>query len=379
MNLLLKKLPDKLIFKLAIWQVYCFTLLRDINFVSLGKLTHRITMKLILTTLALSATLLTNLIANDTFVPSDNKRLAVEYTIDANIDKDFFEFTGKPLEEKGFWLSNPHHNVNVVYEQQVGATSLEQLSFSSLVNDKVTRPLMNIDPRIGGFNPFNLVIYRKKSDHKSVITHITPEAALDVLQITNKEVREKYIAMYKPLSAAIEKRYPQAVKSYTEVKGFSEKTMMNFEIPFEEPEDIDDFFDEFQEEFESAFETKGYIIAGFYNMKYSLNSEADVMPDYTAYVVWSLCHVPFSYTIFDGEKPLPRAAIFAPCSMYAYIKEGENKIVIGMPTLGAWTAALGITDKEKIAKISQLDTEIPAIIHSLGGIDTDNANPLLRK
>ena len=65
--------------------------------------------------------------------------------------------------------------------------------------------------------------------------------------------------------------------------------------------------------------------------------------------------------------------------MYAYIKEGENKIVIGMPTLRAWAAALGITDKEKLAKIDQLDTEIPAIIHSLGGVDTDNQNPLLRK
>ncbi|MDQ7067674.1 MAG: hypothetical protein Q9M40_06745 [Sulfurimonas sp.] len=189
--------------------------------------------------------------------------------------------------------------------------------------------------------------------------------------------------MFEPLDSAIEEHYPQASKSYTKIQGYADKTMMNFEIPFDEPEDIDDFFDEFQENFEAAFETKGYIIAGFYNMKESLNSEDDedegAMPGYNAYIVWSLCHVPFSYTIFDGKNPMPQAAIFAPCSMYAYIKEGENKIVIGMPTLGAWAAALNITDKEKLAKIAQLDSEIPAIIHSLGGIDTDNQNPLLRK
>ena len=333
----------------------------------------------LLSTITLGLALTLSLSATDKFVPSDNKKLAVEYTIDGNIDEDFFEFTKKPLEEVGFFLNDPHHNVNVVYEQQVGATSLEQLAFSSLVNDEIARPLMNIDPRISGFTPFNLVIYRKKSDHQTVITHIMPEAALDVLQITNNEVRTKFIEMFKPLDAAIESKYSNAKKSYTEIQGFADKTMMNFEIPFEEPEDIDDFFDEFTETFESSFETKGYIIAGFYNMKDSLNSEDDALPGFTSYVVWSLCHVPFSYTIFDGKNPIPRAAIFAPCSMYAYIKEGENKIVIGMPTLTAWASALGITDKDKIAKINQLDTEIPAIIHSLGGIDTDNSNPLLRK
>ncbi|RUM63965.1 MAG: hypothetical protein DSZ04_03685 [Sulfurimonas sp.] len=332
---------------------------------------------------ALSLVFTSSLLANTTFTPSPNTKLAVEYTIDGNIDEDFFKFSKNATEEINFFLTNPHHNVNLVYEQQVGKTSLNQLSFSSLVNDKVVRPLMNIDPRIGGYTPFNLVIYRKKSTNKTVITHIMPQAALDVLQISNKSVRETFIKMFEPLDAAIEKRYPEATKSYTKIQGFSKKTMMNFEIPFDEPEDIDDFFDDFQERFEAAFETKGYIIAGFYDMKDSLNSEdtndEGAMPGYSTYVVWSLCHVSFSYTIFDGKNPMPQAAIFAPCSMYAYIKEGENKIVIGMPILGSWTTILAITDKEKLAKIAQLDTEIPAIIHSLGGIDTDNQNPLLRK
>ncbi|MEA1982825.1 MAG: DUF302 domain-containing protein [Campylobacterota bacterium] len=334
--------------------------------------------KKLLTTLILSTTLLVSLSSAEAFVPSKNTQLAVEYTVEGDIDKDFFDFSKDGTEEVGFFLNDPHHNVNIVYEKQVGATYLNQLSFSSLVNDSVARPLMNKDPRIGGFTPFNLVIYRKKSENKTVITHITPAAALDVLQITDTEVRDTFTKMFNPLDKAIEVKYPKAVKTYTKLQGYADKTMMNFEIPFEEPEDIDDFFDEFQEKYEAAFETKGYIIAGFYNMKDSLNSEEDVLPDYTAYVVWSLCHIPFSYTIFDGKNAIPQAAIFAPCSMYAYIKEGENKIVIGMPTLGAWAAALGIADKEKLAKINQLDTEIPAIIHSLGGVDTDNSNPLLR-
>jgi len=306
------------------------------------------------------------------FTPSSNDRLAVEYTLDstdANTDKKFFDFTQKPLENIGFWVNDAHHNVQNVYVQQVGETGLEQLSFSSLINDSIARPLFNKEPKLAGFTPFNLVIYRKKSDGKTVITHIMPESALDILQISDKEVRKEFIDMFKPLDAEIEKHF-KVTKTYTKIHGFAKNGLMTFEVPFETPEDIDDFFDEFQEKFESQFEQKGYIIAGFYNMKYSLNTEEDVLPDYDQFVVWSLCHIPFSYTIFDGKDPLPKAAMFAPCSMYAYIKAGENKIVIGMPTLAAWAAALNITDEDKLKKINQLDTEIPSIIRSLGGVDT---------
>jgi len=77
-----------------------------------------------------------------------------------------------------------------------------------------------------------------------------PEAALDILQITDKNVRDTFTKMFKPLDKEIEKKYPMASKSYTKLQGYAQKTMMNFEIPFDEPEDIDNFFDEFQERFE---------------------------------------------------------------------------------------------------------------------------------
>lgn len=322
--------------------------------------------KFILNILLLSS-LFVNLNADSEFIPSKNEYLAVEYLLEETgqeVDKKFFQFT-KDLENIGFWVNDAHHNVNKVYKKLKGNTSLDQLSFSSMINDDIARPLFNLDPRLGAFTPFNLVIYRKLNDNKTVITHILPEAALDILQISNKDVRNKFIKMFKPLDNAIEKTF-KSTKRYTKLHRFAKKGMINFEIPFETPEDIDDFFDDFQEKFERAFEQKGYIIAGFYNMKYSLNSEEDVLENFEQYAVWSLCHISFSYTIFDGEKPFPQAAVFAPCSLYAYIKAGENKIIIGMPTLNAWAAALNITDKDKLIKINQLDIEIPLILQSLG-------------
>ena len=336
----------------------------------------------LLTTLIISALISVSVFAvpqkgDVKFTPTDNKNLAIVYTYDENIDDKFFPFVKNDLSKIGFFVNDPHHNVQAVYEQNFGSTDLDNIAFSSLVNDKDVRPLLNIDPRLGGFTPFNLLTYRTQAEMKTKVAHLTPEAMLDILEITDEEVRSKFTAMFKPLDAAIVDKLGGEV-SYVPVAGRAEDTMMNFEIPFEEPEDIDEFLEDFQEKFESTFEFKGYIIAGFYNVKESLNTDADVMPDYVSYWAFDLCHIEFSYNVFDGKEGVPMAGTFAPCSMYVYVREGENKIVIGMPTLRAWSGALGMTDPKKLDIIDKLDTEITSIIESLGGISVPNGNPLER-
>ena len=311
------------------------------------------------------------------FTPSENKNLAVVWTHEKNNDEAFFKFVKEDAQKLGFFVNDPHHNVQTVYAQQFGETWLDNIAFDSLVNDKDVRPLLNKDPRIGGFNPFNLLTFRKKADGPTTIAHLTPEAMLDILEISDEEVRKPFIEMFKPLDAAIDEKLG-GTKTYIPVQGRAEDTMLNFEIPFEEPEDIDDFMDEFQEKFESTFETNGYIIAGFYNVKESFNTDEDVMPGYTTFWAYDLCHIEFSYNVFDGEKGVPMAGIFAPCSMYVYVKEGENKIVIGMPSLRAWSGALGMTDPKKLDIIDKLDIEITQIIEGFGGKVTPNGNPLNR-
>lgn len=324
---------------------------------------------LIISTLAISAY---------AFTPSDNKNLAVLYTFDKENDERFDIFAKKDLAEIGYFLNDPHHRVNDAYEKQFGKTELSLIGFSSILNEAVVRPMLNKDPRLGGFSPFNLLNYRKKSDMKTVVAHLTPEAILDILEIDDKEIREEYIASFKPLDDLIEKKLG-GKKTYLPLKGRAQDTMMNFEIAFDEQEDIDDFLDSFQEKFEHTFETKGFVIAGFYNIKESFNNDEDVMPGFTSFWSYALCHIPYSYAIFDGDHAMPEAGIFAPCSMYVYVKEGENKIVIGMPTLSSWFSALGITQKNKLEYIRQLDFEIPEIIKSLGGKEVANGNPLLSK
>ncbi|MFT5661758.1 MAG: hypothetical protein ACI9TV_002405 [Sulfurimonas sp.] len=318
------------------------------------------------------------IVAEEKFVPSGNKNLAVVYTYDTENDKRFNTFIETDLTEIGYFLNDEHKRVNDVYEKKFGSTNLETLGFSPILNESVVRPLLAKDPRLGGFSPFNLVQYRKQSDKKTVITHLTPEAILDIVGIDDKEIKDKYIASFKPLDNLIEKKLG-GQKSYIPLVGLTKDRMMNFEITFEEPEDIDDLLDTFRDDLEYAFLTKGYIIAGFYDIKGSFNSDDEVMDGFTSFWSYSLCHLPFSYAVFDGKNAFPEAGIFAPCSIYIYVKEGENKLVIGMPTLRTWAVALGITDRDKLKKIVQLDQEIPEIFKSLGGVAVANGNPLHSK
>ena len=63
------------------------------------------------------------------------------------------------------------------------------------------------------------------------------------------------------------------------------------------------------------------------------------------YFVYSLCHFTYSYNVFN--KGRPDTGIFAPCSMYVYVKAGTNKLVIGMPRLSNWVAVGEMKDERK--------------------------------
>ncbi len=301
--------------------------------------------------------------------------LAVVYAFDKDIEAEYNELTEKKIQTIGFALTDPHKRVNDHYNEKYGSTKLDFLSFQSIVNDAKIKPLLNIDPRIAGFSPFNLLGYKKLSDKQTVVTHLVPEAILDIIGIEDEKLREAYIDSFKSLDALIEKELG-GTKSYIEYDKFADKRMMNFELAFDRPKDLTDFVDDFQEKFEETFEEGGYLIAGYYNFK---ENGEDTIPDYDVFWTYALCHFKFSYTVFDNEGGRPQAGIYAPCTMYMYVKKGTSTLVIGMPTLANWGATLKIDDPKRAEFIKKLDKEIPALLESLGAKAVANVNPLTRK
>ena len=301
--------------------------------------------------------------------------LAVIYTIKGNVEDKYNAMMEEKLKTIGFNLTDPHKRVNDQYKKKYGSTVLDVLSFMPVVNDKMMLPLLNIDPRISGFGPFNMLIAKKLDEDFTQVGHLQPKVMLDILGIENSEAREKFTASFKSLDEMIEKELG-GEKTYLPVKKLPEQTMITYEYEFEPVEDIEDFMDEFQDKFESAFIGKDYLIAGYHNFMEGTPNAMEILKDYDAFWTYSLCHLEFSYNMFDTENAQPLAGLFAPCTMYMFIPKGSNKLIIGMYRLHNWTDTLGITDDKRVKLVKKLDKEIPALLEQIGAKQIANINPL---
>jgi len=333
-------------------------------------------LKKLLSGVVLSLLLTSVSFATQTDNNSTNKdTLAVFYTINGDAQDKFHTLLETKVINTGFKLTDPHKRVNDQYETKWGSTVLDVLSFMPVVNDKVILPLLNIDPRIAGFAPFNMLIHKRLDENVTHVGHLMPKVMLDILEIEDKEVREKFTATFKSLDALVEKEMG-GKKSFMPYKKLPEQTMINYEYTFEAPEDMDDFIDEFQNSFELAFIDKGYLIAGYHNFMEATDDAEEILASYDAFWTYSLCHLEFSYTMFDNEGARPEAGLFAPCTMYMYIKKGTNKVVVGMFRLHNWSETLEITDPKRLALIEKLDTQIPEILSEYGMKSIDNKGPV---
>jgi len=308
---------------------------------------------------------------------AQEKKLAMVIKVKGDVEAKYNEFIEKKIKKIGFIATDPHKRVNDAYKKKYGSSNLDLLSFMSIVNKNEVKKLLSIDPRLTGFNPFNLLIYKKSAEENTYISHLMPEAILDIIGITDQKVRTDYIKTFETLDKMLLEEFGKDV-SYTMYSKLPPKTMMNFVYTFDRPEDLDDFVDEFQEQFEEKFEENKYIIAGYVNFKEVFGDEVDTIPGFDRYWTYSLCHFKYSYTVFDNEGGRPEAGIFAPCSMYMFIKKDSNELHIGMPTLANWATTLGVEgDAKRFAFMQKLDEEISAILVGMGAKVVDNTNPLL--
>ena len=313
------------------------------------------------------------------FIPSTlfadtPKNLAVFYELTGDdAEARYNKVVEEDLKAIGFNLADPHHRVNDQYKTKYGSTTLDVLSFLPAVNDNNVMPLFNIDPRLAGFSPFNMLIHKSLKEETTHVGHLTPEAILDILDIDDKELSEKFIASFKPLDELLDKKFGK--RTYKTYEKLSDDRMLNFEYEFERPEDMDDFIDEFQNEFEMSFINKKYLIAGFHNFLDTDEGE-DSLENFDLFWAYSLCHLEYSYNMFDNVGARPDAGLYAPCTMYMYVKKGTNKLVVGMPKLINIIDTLGVKEPSRVALVNKLDKEIPEILTTFGMKAVENVNPL---
>jgi len=316
------------------------------------------------------------LYATEVSTPAKSKDLAVYYSAPGDIESKYNTLVDEKIQGIGFNCLDPRKRINDKYKKNWGSTELDTLSFMPIVKSSTILPLLNIDPRIAGFAPFNLVIHKKLNEDTTHVGHLAPELMLDILGIEDQEVRSKFTNHFKDLDATIEKELGTPGKTVP-YKKLSENPMINFEYEFKTPKDMEDFIDEFQMDFEMTFTDKGYMIAGYRNHMKGTDDAKEILSSYDGFWTYSLCHMEFSYNIFDTKGAIPELGLFAPCSMFMYIKKGTNKIVGGMPRLQNWSDLLEIKDEKRLKLIEKYDKDIKDVLKAYGMKIIPNTNPLL--
>ena len=169
--------------------------------------------------------------------------------VDGNAEEQYNNLINKKIESVGYVLSDPHERINDAYKKKYGTKTLDDgkpndafdpawketldnLGFFSVANDVALREILITNPEIGGFSPFNLHIYKKKSKNKTYFGHLVADVMLDVVGIKDATVRTKFAAMFPIFDALVQKEMGGKV-DITEYTYMPEEQMMNFEDTFE--------------------------------------------------------------------------------------------------------------------------------------------------
>lgn len=285
------------------------------------------------------------------------------------------------LEDAGFTPKDVHPQIEYYYKLFYGTEllkdgkpnpqfkkdyvgNLDNLGFITISNEATMRELLLKEPSLGGFAPLNYLIYKKKSEDKTYVGTLTPEAMLDITKIKDPEVRKTFTGYINALSEATDKGMGGEVK-YIEIDKLNKETMMEFEVPFDRGSDVLEAKFNFMDKFEKAFEAKEYIIAGKRDFAEFWADNGLENDRYDAYWVYSLCHFTFSYTVFNVWER-PELGVSAPCSMYMYLDKDSNVLKVGMPSVENWITFGHITDPKQIEFIKDMDAKIRSIMISLG-------------
>lgn len=291
------------------------------------------------------------------------KSSTIVYTVEGNAEEAYNKMMGEPLKALGYRIPDPRKNVNMHYRKKFGSTHLDVLTFSPIVNNDKIRPMLELEPRLGGFSPFNIVLYKKKGVNETVISHLTSRLVIDILDIKDQRVIDGITQMENQIDNMISKAFPNAKITNQSYSGDLTNMMHDYELTFDRPADIEDFIEEIQEQVEDTFVKKGYMVAGFFDYK---QAKVDMLPSYDAFWSYTLCHFLYSYTVFDNENAMPEVAVFAPCAMYMYIEKDSNKLMLGMPKLGNWDILFKMNTKERKDFLNNLSQEIPSIFEGMG-------------
>ena len=268
--------------------------------------------------------------------------------------------------EKAGFMVEANNDMNGPFKRDFNNTNFDVFNLMVLWKKDTFRELGSKYPKLGLFTPLSMSIYTRKGDKTISVSSITPEG---IAAMTGVPSNEKALAdLGKSIEGALKSAMPNGHFEKLPYKMKAPEGPLVHEASFKVGDDWEDTKDDLEMKFEGELAPNGFVSPAFVDLNYDLD-EHDI-DTYEFYDAYSICKIQVIYTV---SKLHPEAGAFAPCTMYLYLKKGDNTIHMAFPTVHKWISALNITDKESIDALKDAQGKFEKILQKITGTKKEAA------
>ena len=273
------------------------------------------------------------------------------FSVDNSKGKITSDTIAKALNANGFTVDLVS-KMNTPFKKQFKQTDFKIFTLMTVHDNKYSKELILKYPKSGALTPMGVGIYQKMGDNTLHVSVLTADAQKKILGINTKILDHIQTDMTKALNIAL----PNAKQTTSED---SLKDAHNLVTTYEldlDGEDWEDAKDEFEMNLEESFKPYGFVTASTLDLSF-LDDRMDNVYDF--YDTYSICKLKVIYTV---AKSRPEAAAFAPCTTMVYKKKGEDKIVVGFPSVYNWLSSARVKDKAAKKELLKAQHDFEAIL-----------------
>lgn len=272
------------------------------------------------------------------------------------------KITPKTIEEAfkkvGFFIAE-NRDMNLPFKIQFKETPFDVYNLFTFYSKPDTLTLVKEYPEIGLFAPLSMSIYTKKGEKTISVSTLTTDTLATILEIPKDD--KTLLKIGEMVKEALKTAMPNGkFETLTyEPKAMEGERVTRLEMEID-PDEWEDAKDEFQMLFEGELAPNGFVMAGFSDLNYDF--EEQNYEAFNFYDVYSICKLPVIYTV---AKTRPEAGAFAPCSLYLYMKKGEDKMHVAYPSVYNWISAMAIDDKASLEALDDAQKRMEKILSGL--------------
>jgi uncharacterized protein (DUF302 family) len=262
--------------------------------------------------------------------------------------------------EKAGFMVEANNDMNGPFKRDFNNTNFDVFNLMVLWKKETFRELGPKYPKIGLFTPLSMSIYTRKGEKTISVSSITPAGIAAMTGIPADE--KALVELGKSIEGALKAAMPNGHFVKLPYKMKAPEGPLVHEASFKVGDDWEDTKDDLEMKFEGELAPNGFVSPAFVDLNYDLD-EHDI-DTYEFYDAYSICKIKVIYTV---SKLHPEAGAFAPCTMYLYLKKGEDTIHMAFPTVHKWISALNITDKESIDVLLDAQGKFEKILEKITG------------